>query len=154
MANTFHQIYIQIVFSVKHKQNLIPNGKKEELHKYITGVVQEKKCKMITVNSVPDHIHIFIGLHPAVSISDLVKDIKLSTNALINNSKWLRQKFSWQDGFGAFSYSKSHIDNVCKYIMNQEEHHKKKTFKEEYIEFLEEHGIEYNPKYVFDIDEV
>lgn len=152
MANTFQQIYIQIVFSVKNKQRLIPKVRKEELHKYITGVVQGKNCKMIAINSVPDHIHIFIGLHPAVKISDLVKDIKLSTNHLINSRGWTKQKFSWQDGFGAFSYSKSHVDNVYNYIMNQEEHHKKQTFKEEYLEFLEEHNVEYNLKYVFDID--
>lgn len=151
MANTFTQIYIQIVFSVRKRQSLIPKSKKEELHKYITGIVQNKKCKMIAINSVPDHIHIFIGLHPSICISDLVKEIKISTNSMIKENKWTKQKFEWQDGFGAFSYSKSHIDSVYKYIMNQEKHHKKVTFKEEYINFLEKFEIEYNPKYVFDI---
>jgi REP element-mobilizing transposase RayT len=137
---------------VKNKKYLIPSKKKEELHKYITGVIQENNCKMIAINSVPDHIHIFIGLHPSIRISDLVKDIKLSSNQLINNHGWTKEKFSWQGGFGVFSYSKSHIDKVYKYIMNQEEHHKKKTFREEYIEFLEKYEIKYDLNYAFDID--
>ena len=152
MANTFTQIYIQIVFSVKNRHSLIPKNKKEELHKYITGVVQNKKCKMLAVNSVSDHIHIFVGLHPSICVSDLVKGIKISSNEKITEKKWIKTKFEWQDGFGAFSYSKSQVDSVCKYIMNQEEHHKKVSFKEEYINFLEKFGIDYNPKYVFDIE--
>ncbi len=152
MANTYTQIYIQIVFSVKNRRALIPKNKKEDLHKYITGIVQNKKCKMIAVNSIPDHIHIFIGLHPAICISDLVKDIKVATNEKIKNEKWIKSKFEWQNGFGAFSYSKSHIDSVCKYIANQEEHHKRVSFNEEYINFLKKFEIEYNPKYVFDIE--
>lgn len=152
MANTFTQIYIQIVFSVKNRQSLIPKTKKEELHKYITGVVQSKKCKMLAINSMPDHIHLFVGFHPTICISDLVKDIKISSNEIIREQKWIKSKFEWQDGFGAFSYSKSQVDSVCKYILNQEEHHKKVTFKEEYIIFLEKFGIGYDSKYVFDFE--
>ena len=151
MANTFTQIYVQIVFSVKNRQALIPKNKKEELHKYITGVVQNKKCKMIAINSMPDHIHIFIGIHPKISISDLVKDIKISSNKKIKEKRWIKSKFEWQKGFGAFSYSRSQIDSVYKYIINQEEHHKKVTFKEEYVKFLEKFEINYNLKYIFDI---
>jgi REP element-mobilizing transposase RayT len=152
MANTYTQIYIQIIFSVKNRESFIPKTKKEELHKYITGIVENKKCKMLSINSVPDHIHIFIGLHPSISISELVKSIKIASNDKINDDKWIRSKFEWQGGFGAFSYSKSQIDTVCKYIQDQEEHHKHQSFREEYIQFLEKFGIEYNPKYVFDIE--
>jgi len=135
MSNTFQQIYIQIVFSVKSRKSLIPPLKKEELHKYITGVVKEKNCLMIAVNSMPDHIHIFIGLHPTVKISDLVKDIKLSTNHLINSRGWTRERFGWQNGFGAFSYSESDIECVSNYIMNQEKHHKKKHSRKNIFNF-------------------
>ena len=153
MARTFHQIYIQIVFSVKHRVHLIPSDKKEELHKYITGVVQNNKCKMIAINSMPDHIHIFIGLHPTIAISDLVKTIKISSNDLINDNHWLYNKFYWQDGFGVFSYGKSQVKNVYNYIMNQEEHHKKYTFNEEYLLFLKKYEIEYDSRFVFDLDD-
>lgn len=152
MANKFTQIYIQIVFSVKNRDCGIPKSKKEELHKYITGIVENKKCKLIAINSMPDHIHIFIGLKPIVCVSDLVKDIKLASNEMIRKNNWSSSKFEWQDGFGAFSYSKSQIDSVCKYILNQEEHHKKITFRDEYLDFLNKFGIEYKPEYVFDID--
>lgn len=151
MANTFHQVFVQIVFFVKHREYLIPQNKKEELHKYITGIVENKNCKMIAVNSMPDHLHFLVGLIPSLSISDLVKDIKIATNRLINNNKWVKGKFQRQDGFGAFSYSKSQIDLVASYILNQEKHHKKKTFKEEYLEMLDKFGVEYNSDYVFDI---
>lgn len=152
MANTFHQVYIHIVFSVKNRECLIPKYKKEDLHKYITGVVENKNCKMIAVNSMPDHIHIFIGLHPSISISELVKDIKISSNKFIIQEKWTKTKFQWQDGFSVFSYSKSQVNKVYKYILNQEENHKKKTFKEEYLEFLNKYGIEYKNEFVFDIE--
>lgn len=152
MANTFYQVYIHIVFSVKKRELLIPKDKKEDLHKYISGVVENKNCKMIAINSMPDHIHIFIGLHPLISISELVKDIKISSNKFINEQKWTKTKFQWQDGFGVFSYGKSQIDRVYKYVLNQDEHHKKKTFKEEYLEFLNKYGIEYKSEFVFDVE--
>lgn len=153
MANTFHQIYIHIIFSVKARQHLLPKSKKTELHRYIAAVINNNNCKPILINSMPDHIHIFVGLHPSVSISTLVKDIKLATNQLINKRKWIRGKFAWQKGFGVFSYSHSHIDRVYKYIENQEKHHTKQSFQKEYISFLKKFKIEYDSNYVFDIEE-
>lgn len=150
MANTFTQIYIQIVFAVKGRQNLIASSRREELHKYITGIVQNRDQKMLSIFAMPDHIHILVGLKAIVSISDLVRDIKTGSSKYINDNHWVMGKFNWQEGFGAFSYSKSHIDNVVKYILNQEEHHKAKSFKEEYIEFLEKFDIEYDEKYLFE----
>lgn len=152
MANTYHQVFVHIVFSVKHRQNLIPKDKKEELHKYISGVIAGKNCKAIKINSMPDHVHILAGLNPQISISNLVKDIKISTNKFINDNKWTRQRFKWQDGFGVFSYSKSQIGRVSKYIQVQEEHHKTLSFREEYLDFLNKYGIEYDKKYVFDLE--
>ncbi len=151
MANTFHQLYVQIVFSVKKRESLIPIKHKEEIHKYITGIVKNNKCKMIAINSVEDHIHIFVGIHPTISVSNLVKDIKTSTTEFIKDKRWLKFKFNWQDGYGAFSYSRSHIDKVVKYIENQEMHHQKKSFAEEYKEFMDKFGVEYDEKYLLDI---
>jgi len=150
MPNIYSQIYIQIVFAVKGKQNLIPKDNREELHKYITGIVQNRGQKMLAIFCMPDHTHIFIGLQPSVAISDLVRDIKAGSSKFINDNKWLRGKFNWQEGFGVFSYSRSQIDRVIHYILNQEKHHKKKTFREEYIDFLEKFEIKYDEKYLFD----
>lgn len=150
MANTYSQIYIQIVFAVKGRQNLIRKEHKEEIHKYITGIVRNKKQKMLAINCMPDHTHMFIGFTPDMKISDLVRDVKSISSGFINDKKFVKGKFSWQHGFGAFSYSHSHIDRVVKYVLNQEEHHKKKTFKEEYIGLLEKFDVEYNPKYIFE----
>jgi len=151
MANTFHQLYVQIVFSVKRRESLIPKTHREEIHKYITGIIKNNKCKMIAINSVEDHIHIFVGLKPTVSISNLVKDIKTSTTELIKDKRWNKNKFNWQDGFGAFSYSHSHIDKVVKYINNQELHHRKQSFAQEYKEFMERFDIDHDEKYLLDI---
>ena len=142
MANTYSQIYIQIVFAVKGRQNLIPKQNREELHKYITGIVQNRDQKMLSIFCMPDHTHLLIGLKPNVCISDLVRDIKAGSSKFINDRNWINGKFNWQEGFGAFSYSKSQLDHVIKYIINQEEHHKKHTFKEEYLEFLQKFEIE------------
>jgi REP-associated tyrosine transposase len=150
MAGTFSQIYIQIVFAVKGRQNLIQKNWKDELHKYIAGIIKGKNQKSIIVNGMPDHIHAFVGLRPAMSISDLVRDIKNNSSNFINARGFVRGKFLWQDGFGAFSYSHSHIGKVYNYILNQERHHKKKTFKEEYFEFLKKFEIEHNEKYLFE----
>lgn len=150
MANTYTQIYIQIVFAVKNRQNLILKKNREELHKYITGIVQNRGHKMLSIFCMPDHLHLLVGLKPAQSISDLVRDIKASSSGFINEQKWISGKFNWQEGFGAFSYAKSQIDNVAKYIQNQEEHHRKKNFKEEYLEFLREFDMAYNEAYLFD----
>jgi len=150
MPNTYSQIYIQIVFAVKGKQNLIQNDHREELHKYITGIVQNRGQKMLAIFCMPDHTHIFIGLQPSIAISDLVRDIKAGSSKFINDNKWMRGKFNWQEGFGAFSYSRSHIDKVVQYILNQQEHHRKKSFREEYVEFLTKYAIDYNEKYLFE----
>ena len=150
MANTFTQIYVQIVFVVQGRQNLIKNEHKEELHKYITGVIKKKNQKLIAINCMPDHTHIFIGLKPNMALSDLVRDIKNNSSTFINKKKWIPGKFNWQRGFGAFSYSHSQIDKVIKYIQNQEQHHAHKSFREEYLEFLKKFSIEFDEKYIFD----
>jgi len=150
MPNTYTQIYIQIVFAVKGRQNLIKKENREELHKFIAGIIGKREQKLLAIYTMPDHIHILVGLKANISVSDLVRDIKAGSSKFINDSKWNEQKFNWQEGFGAFSYSKSSIDKVIKYILNQEEHHKLKTFKEEYIDFLQKFEIDYNEKYLFE----
>jgi len=150
MPGTFCQLYIQVIFAVKGRENLINNKWSIELYKYIAGIIKGKKQKSIIVNGMPDHIHAFIGLRPAMAISDLVRDIKNNSSNFINDRKLVKGKFSWQEGYGAFSYSHSHIGNVYNYILNQEKHHKKKTFKEEYLEFLKKFEVEYDEKYLFE----
>lgn len=150
MPNTYSQIYVQIVFAVKGRQNLILKQHREELQKYITGIVQNREQKMLSVFCMPDHSHLLVGMKPSVSISDLVRDIKAGSSNFINDRQWITGKFNWQEGFGAFSYSRSHIDSVIKYILNQEEHHKKKSFREEYIEFLKKFEVIYDEKYLFE----
>ena len=150
MPGTFSQLYIQVIFAVKGRQNLIGNNWKTELHKYIAGIIGGKNQKSIIVNGMPDHVHAFIGLRPAMSISDLVRDIKNNSTNFVNEHKFVKGKFSWQAGYGAFSYSHSHIGNVYNYILNQEKHHKKKTFKQEYCEFLKKFEVEYDEKYLFE----
>lgn len=150
MANTYAQIFIHIVFAVKGRQNLITRSIREELHKYITGIVQNRNQKMLAIYCMPDHVHVLVGLKPDISISDLVRDIKAISSKFINDNRYVRGKFSWQTGFGAFSYSKSQIDTVIKYILNQEKHHKLKTFKDEYLKLLEKFGIAYDNKFLFE----
>jgi REP element-mobilizing transposase RayT len=150
MAGTYSQIYLQIVFAVKGRENLIAQSWKDELHKNISGIIKEKEQKPIIVNGMPDHIHAFIGLKPSMRISDLVRDIKNNSSKFINEKGWLKGKFSWQEGYGVFSYSHSHIERVYNYILNQEEHHRKKTFKDEYLELLKKFEIEFKEAYVFD----
>ncbi len=150
MAGTFSQIYIQVVFAVKDRENLIQKNWKDDLHKYIAGIIKGKAQKPINVNGMPDHLHVFMGLKPSMPISDLVRDIKNNSSNFINDHKYIKGKFSWQEGYGAFSYSHSHIENVYNYILNQEDHHKKKTFKQEYLEMLDKFKIDYNEKYLFE----
>ncbi|NIV15440.1 MAG: IS200/IS605 family transposase [Aliifodinibius sp.] len=150
MANTFTQIYIHIVFAVQGKQNLIKKEHKEELHKYIAGIIHNKNQKLYAINSMPDHIHIFVSMRPNTPVSDLVRDIKNNSSNFINTKKWVRGKFNWQKGYGAFSYGHSQIDAVVKYIHNQEKHHAKRTFKDEYLELLKKFNIDYDERYVFD----
>ena len=149
MANTFSQIYLQFVFAVQNRQNLIPRQHKEELHKYITALVQARKAKMLAVHCMPDHIHLFVGFKPSVLISDFVKEIKVQSNEFITDKKWIKERFAWQEGYGVFSYGHSQIDEVCKYILNQETHHKKKTFRQEYVEFLEKFAVPFEERYLF-----
>jgi len=150
MSDTFSQLYIHVVFAIKGRENLIKDDWKDELHKYIAGIIKEKGHKSIIVNGMPDHIHILVGLKPSMALSDLVRDIKNNSSNFINTKKFLPLKFSWQAGYGAFSYAHSQLDTVYNYILNQEEHHKKRTFKEEYLEFLQRFEIEFDEKYLFD----
>jgi len=149
MGNTYTQIHLQFVFAVKYRDGLIHASFKEELYKYISGIIQNHNHKLLAINGMPDHIHILIGMRPTQSISDLLQDIKGSSSKWINEKKFLRVKFEWQEGYGAFSYSKSQVNEVIKYIQNQETHHKTKTFREEYINFLEAFEIEYDERYIF-----
>ncbi len=149
MPNTFQQIYLQFVFAVKYRQSLIPPEHKEELHKYITGIVQKRNAKMLAVHCMPDHIHLFVGFKPNILMSDFVKEIKMASNEFINKQQWTKGKFSWQEGYGVFSYSHSHVDRVVKYVLNQELHHKKKTFRNEYMEFLNKFEIPFEEKFLF-----
>ena len=150
MAGTFSQIYIQYVFAVKGRENLLQKPWREDVFKYMAGIIKEKNQKSIIVNGVSDHVHVFVGLKPSINISELVRDIKNNSTNFINTQKFLKGKFAWQEGYGAFSYAHYQINNVYQYIANQEEHHKKKTFKEEYLDFLKKFEIEYNEKYLFE----
>jgi len=150
MPGTFSQVYIQMVFAVRGRENLINRKWGTELHKYISGIIKGKNQKPIIVNGMPDHIHAFVGLRPAMSIADLIRDVKNNSTNFINKSKFVKGKFEWQEGYGSFSYSHSHISNVYDYILNQEKHHAKKTFKEEYLEFMKKFEIEYDDKYLFE----
>ncbi len=149
-VGTFSQIYIQVVFAVKGRYSLIQSEWEEELYKYISGIVQNKKQKMLAINGVPDHIHFLIGMRPSCCLSDLVREIKKSSNTFILDKKFTKFRFQWQEGYGAFSYSHSALDNVIAYINNQKEHHKKKTFAEEYKSFLTKFNIEHNKEYLFE----
>ncbi|RFS14249.1 IS200/IS605 family transposase [Emticicia sp. C21] len=149
MANTYTQIHLHIIFAVKYRDGLIQISWKDELYKYITGIVQERKHKLIIINGMPDHLHILIGMHPTQSIADLLQDIKGNSSTWINKRKLVRGKFEWQEGYGVFSYGKSQIKDVIKYIENQEEHHRNRTFREEYLCFLEKFEVEYDEKYIF-----
>ena len=149
MANTYTQIHLQFVFAVKYRNGLIHASFKEELYKYISGIIKENNHKLLAINGMPDHLHIFIGMRPSQSISDLLQDIKGSSSKWINEKKFLKVKFEWQEGYGAFSYSKSHVNDVINYIQNQESHHKKESFRDEYLKFLKVFEIEYDERYIF-----
>ena len=155
MANVYSQVYLQFVFTVKGRLNLINNKHNDELQKYITGVVQNRKHKLIAINNVPDHMHLFVGFGNTQSHADFMEEVKAISSKFINEKHWINGRFEWQRGYGVFSYSHSQIDDVYKYIMNQQEHHKKQTFKEEYLNFLKEFNVEYDERYLFEwIDEV
>ena len=148
MANTFTQIYIHFVFAVQNRISLIQPEWKDELYKYITGIVQKNGHKVIAINGVTNHIHIFVGYKPHQLIPDLMQDVKGSSSKWINEKKFIKGKFSWQEGYGAFSYSHSQINQVVKYINNQEKHHKKLSFQEEYILLLKKFNVQFDEKYV------
>ena len=150
MSGTFSQIYIQCVFAVKGRENLLQKPWRDTVFKYMAGIIKEKNQKPIIVNGVADHVHVFVGLKPSMSIADLVRDIKNNSSKFINEQKFLERHFAWQEGYGAFSYAYSQNENVYQYISSQEEHHRKKTFKEEYLDLLQKFEVEYNEKYLFD----
>ena len=149
MAGTFSQIYIQVVFAVQHRESIIHSTWEEELYKYISGIVRNKGQKLLAINGMPDHIHIFIGMKPSCCLSDLVREVKKSSSEFIKEKRFTKFKFNWQEGYGAFSYGHSQIDTVAKYVMNQKEQHKKQTFKEEYLSFLKKFEIEFKDEYLF-----
>ena len=154
MADTFSQIYIQIIFAVQGRYGLISHIFKDELYKYITGIITNKVQKLIRINGMPDHVHILIGLKPSMALSDLVRDTKTHSSIFINHKRWVRGKFTWQEGYGAFSYGHSQLNRVIAYIDNQEKNHKNITFKEEYLKLLKRFNIEFKDEYLFEwIDE-
>lgn len=150
MPGTFSQIYIQLVFAVHGRQSLIQPAWEEELYKYITGIVRNKDQKVLAINGMSDHIHILVGVKPSCRISDLVREIKKSTNDFIKERRFVSHRFDWQEGYGAFSYSQSALDNVIAYIGNQKEHHKKYSFQEQYKSFLKKFRIEFNGAHLFE----
>jgi len=150
MADTYSQIYIQIVFAVKNRKALINSEWEEQLYKYITGIITNKNQKLIAINGTNNHIHIFIGMKPTCCLSDLVREIKKASNQFIQEKRFTPFKFDWQSGYGAFSYNHSQLDYVYNYILNQKEHHKKKTFKDEYLDFLKDFQIDYKEEYLFE----
>ncbi|NBC26633.1 MAG: IS200/IS605 family transposase [Bacteroidetes bacterium] len=150
MPNTYSKLCTQIIFAVKGRSNFLQSEWREEIYKYISGIVDGKSQKLYAIGGMPDHIHLLIGYNPTVTISDLVRDIKSNSSAFVNRKIFKDTKFQWQSGFGAFSYGQSQISDVIRYIENQEDHHKHRTFKEEYIQFLNRYQIEYNIDYLFE----
>lgn len=150
MANTYSQIYIQIVFAVSGRENLISKEWKTELYKYITGIVTNQGQKLLAINGVADHIHILLNIRPNIALSDLVRDIKANSGRWINEKRFVRGKFQWQEGFGAFSYSISQLDDVIDYIQKQEEHHGEVSFRKEYLTYLNKFKVDFDPKYTFE----
>ena len=149
MANSYTQIHIQCIAAVKFRQATIKDSWKERLHQYITGIVRNNNHKMLSINSMPDHLHLFFGLRPDQSLSDLMRLVKGESSEWINKQNFLPQTFRWQEGYGAFSYARSQVKIVAQYIENQEEHHRKKTFLEEYKDFLDHFEVEYDARYIF-----
>lgn len=149
MANTYTQIHIHSVFAVQHRDGIIHSKWRDELYKYITGIIQANDHKLMAIGGMSDHMHILFGLRPKQSLSDLMQEIKRGSSKWINDNRFVRGRFSWQDGYGAFSYSRNDLPNVIRYIQNQKEHHKKISFMEEYRTFLKEFEIEYDLRYIF-----
>src|SRR5437899_3731886 len=149
MANTFSQIYLHVIFAVEGRQSLIEARHNDRLQKYITGIVTHQHQKLIAINNMPDHMHLLIGLKPTVALSDLVAVIKRDSSMFINSSKWVLGRFSWQEGFGAFSYSHSQLGTVIRYIQNQQRHHRKRSFHDEYVALLDRFDVPYDERYIF-----
>jgi putative transposase len=149
MANTYTQLHIQVVFAVQNRDCCITNQWRDELFKYITGIIQNNSHKMLAINGMPDHIHILFGMRPTQSLSNLMQDIKVHSSKWINERKFVKGKFSWQEGYGAFSYSKSLLPSVIKYIEMQQEHHIRKSFQKEYVELLDAFEVEFDDRYIF-----
>jgi len=149
MSNTYSQLYIHFVFAVKYRKAVIQEEWEDRLQKYITGVVQNNGHKLLAINTMPDHLHLFAGLSPRQSISELMKVVKGDSSEFVNKEGFTKSKFYWQEGYGAFSNSRSQIDGVVKYILNQKEHHLKQTFREEYLGILNDYAVEYDEKYIF-----
>jgi REP-associated tyrosine transposase len=149
MANTYTQIYIHIIFAVEGRQNLLGHEHNDELQKYITGIVSARGQKLIAINNMPDHLHMLIGLKPDMPLSDLVRDVKAVSSKFINERHWVNGRFAWQEGFGAFSHSRSQLSDVIRYIENQQKHHERKSFRDEYIALLEKFEVEFDPRYIF-----
>ncbi len=153
MSNTYSQIFIQIVFAVKGRENLIHEKNRDELEKYMNGIIQNRGQKTLAIYCMPDHVHILIGLKPNISISDLVRDIKAGSSLFINEKNWIMGRFRWQEGFGAFSYSRDQMRPVINYILNQKEHHSKTTFRSEYVKLLNDFDVKFEEKYLFEFVE-
>ena len=150
MANTYSQLYVHFIFGVSGKKALIPSAHKDEIHKYICGIINNRKCHVYAINSMPDHTHILVSMKPDIAPSTLMRDVKAISSKFINEKKWAPIEFRWQTGFAAISHTHSQLSAVIRYIENQEEHHRKKSWKEEYVEILKKFGSEYDPKYLFD----
>lgn len=150
MANTYTQIYVQVVFAVQGRQRLVPKIHKEELHKYITGIIRNQGQKLLAIHCMPDHAHILFRLKPSMALSDLVQVVKADSTNFINRKRWVPGRFSWQEGYAAFSYGHSQLTTVIRYIQNQEQHHGTKSFRQEYVAFLRRFQVEYDPKYLFE----
>ena len=150
MANTYTQIYIHIVFTVQGRHNLLPKKHLEELYKYITGILQRREQKLLAIGGMPEHVHVFVSLNPKVALSDLIRDMKAGSSGFINEQNWVSGRLRWQEGYGAFSYKRSQVDQVCQYILNQEQHHRGRSFKEEYLDMLRKFAVAYDEQYLFE----
>ena len=153
MANTYTQLYAHVVFAVKGRQSFIPRESRVELQKVITGIITNKRNKLLAIENEPDHLHLLVGFRPDVSLADLVRDIKSNSSRWINEQRFLIGRFEWQEGYGAFTHSKSQLSDVIAYILNQEEHHRKRTFREEFLALLKRFEIEFEDRYLFEFYE-
>jgi len=149
VANTYSQLYVHVLFAVEARQCLIGVEHNDELQKYVTGIITRNGQKLIAINNMPDHVHILIGVQPDLALSELVRDIKAGSSAFINRQRWVRGRFGWQEGFGAFSYSRSQLGRVIRYIENQQQHHARKTFRQEYMQMLKNFDVDYDERYIF-----